>query len=418
MKKILWFSLSPCGSMRRNNSTKFTQTWMVTLEDELKKREEIQLYVAYFSNINEAPFEFEGVHYYPMSLASHNLKEKVRNIWGSKKAMDEYRLSLCLEVYKAVCPDLIHIHGTESMFGMIKHFVGNTPVLYSMQGVMSSIAEKYYSGFDQKEAHNTDSWRERFFNKSDERKFRNFIDQVNKEQLFLKSADYVCGRTDLDKNISGLFNPNRQYFVVNEIMRQGFLNNMWERKESAVFKIVSVLSAGIYKGYPTLLKTAELLTKYADFPFEWVVIGCDTNSKWVNAAIKKTGVDVAKSNLKFLGSQGENAIVEQELGSHLYVHTGQTENSPNTVCEAMCLGMPIIATFAGGTTSILEHKKEGFLVQDGDAYALAGAIVDIYKNYDKAVTWGYNARIKAIDRHTPQNVVNELYDTYLQILNK
>ena len=34
---ILWFSLSPCGSMRRNNNTKFTQTWMTTLEDEIKR---------------------------------------------------------------------------------------------------------------------------------------------------------------------------------------------------------------------------------------------------------------------------------------------------------------------------------------------------------------------------------------------
>lgn len=57
--KILWFSLSPCGSMRRNNTTKFTQTWMVTLEDELKKNTEIKLSVAYFSNTDEEPFLYD-----------------------------------------------------------------------------------------------------------------------------------------------------------------------------------------------------------------------------------------------------------------------------------------------------------------------------------------------------------------------
>lgn len=61
--KILWFSLSPCGSMRRNNTTKFTQTWMVTLEDELKKNTEIKLSVAYFSNTDDEPFLYDNVMY-------------------------------------------------------------------------------------------------------------------------------------------------------------------------------------------------------------------------------------------------------------------------------------------------------------------------------------------------------------------
>lgn len=28
--------------------------------------------------------------------------------------------------------------------------------------------------------------------------------------------------------------------------------------------------------------------------------------------------------------------------------------------------MPIVASYAGGTSSILEHGKEGYLLQDGD----------------------------------------------------
>ena len=49
MLNILWFSLSPCGSMRRNGSNRVIQGWMISLEDEIKKNKEIDLHVAYFS---------------------------------------------------------------------------------------------------------------------------------------------------------------------------------------------------------------------------------------------------------------------------------------------------------------------------------------------------------------------------------
>ena len=111
--KILWFSLSPCGSMRRNNTTKFTQTWMVTLEDELKKNTEIKLSVAYFSNTDEEPFLYDNVMYYPMSVASHSYNDKLRNIWGRTDSQNNFKLKLMKKVLELCKPDLIHIHGTD-----------------------------------------------------------------------------------------------------------------------------------------------------------------------------------------------------------------------------------------------------------------------------------------------------------------
>lgn len=415
--KILWFSLSPCGSMRRNNTTKFTQTWMVTLEDELKKNTEIKLSVAYFSNTDDEPFLYDNVMYYPMSVASHSYNDKLRNIWGGTDSQNNLKLKLMKKVLELCKPDLIHIHGTESCFGLISQYVGNIPLVYSLQGVMSSISEKYFAGYEKIEASNTDTFRDYVFAKTAKKMYTKFLKSSGLERDFLKNTNYVIGRTDLDRSISMLLNPKRKYYVVNEIMRKEFMESVWQAPTNRTFKIVSVLSAGIYKGYPTLLKAASLLTHYADFEFEWNVIGCDVNDKWVKAAILKTGVRPEEVHVNLLGKQTAPFIVEKELLSNLYIHTGQTENSPNTVCEAMCLGMPIIATFAGGTSSILEHKHEGYLVQDGDAFALAGAIVEAHKHYNQYINWGKNARQHAITRHNAANVVEELTSAYKAILN-
>ena len=68
MLNILWFSLSPCGSMRRNGSKRVIQGWMISLEDELKKQPNVKLSVAYFSEDREAPFVHDRVVYYPMYI--------------------------------------------------------------------------------------------------------------------------------------------------------------------------------------------------------------------------------------------------------------------------------------------------------------------------------------------------------------
>lgn len=47
--KVLWFSNSPCGSIRRfSNGLVKSGGWLISLEDELKSNPDITLEVAFF----------------------------------------------------------------------------------------------------------------------------------------------------------------------------------------------------------------------------------------------------------------------------------------------------------------------------------------------------------------------------------
>jgi glycosyltransferase involved in cell wall biosynthesis len=92
------------------------------------------------------------------------------------------------------------------------------------------------------------------------------------------------------------------------------------------------------------------------------------------------------------------------------------ENSPNNLCEAMILGMPCVATFAGGTGSLLKDGEEGILIQDGDPYVLAGAILEL-KNYpEKAVEMSQKARASALKRHNVESVTEQYLNIYREII--
>ena len=98
--KVLWYSLSPCGSMRRDRVNRYIQGWMISLEDEIKKNKEIELSGAFFSIRKEEPFKFEGVHYYPIFMPIS--KNKIGRIVGRYKSYKKVDLQFLPEMLKII----------------------------------------------------------------------------------------------------------------------------------------------------------------------------------------------------------------------------------------------------------------------------------------------------------------------------
>lgn len=415
MMKILWYANTPCGSIRRSKSNLFRGGWLISLEDEVKKSSEIELHVAFFSETENESFEFDGVTYHPIFFPK--IKNPVARILNRRKPIsyiDDKMLPVMLKVVDEVKPDLIHIHGTEERFGLIQDYVKNIPIVFSIQGLLAPCSEKFYSGFPNKDVYRFESWNDKLRFVSYRNDFKYFVDRGKRECGYLKKAKYIFGRTAWDEYITGLMNHQRKYYVVDEIMRSPFYNKQW-RKENfskAPFKIVSTISGGIYKGYETVLRSAALLKQYSGIDFEWIVAGYDNESKWVKIAEQYTKIKTDDVNVKLLGRIDAEQLSCLLADSDIYVHVSHIENSPNSVCEAMLIGMPIIASFAGGTASLLTTKKEGILVQDGDPYVYAGAISYLYHHFDIAKYYGENARRRAQKRHNSERIGKQLLDAY------
>ena len=418
--KILWFSLSPCGSIRRLKHERIIQGWMISLEDELKKVPNINLNVAYFSDIIEDPFYYDGVQYYP--IYDLYRKSKFGHVLERLKSfdyLDKKILPQMIDIVKKCKPDLIHIHGTEERFGLISDYIKDIPVVYSIQGMISPYKEKYFSGIPLKYAKKYEPLGDKIKLVSVFRTFKSFCFRSKRELRFLKNANFIIGRTYWDKYITLGLNPQRQYYVVNEVLRPPFYQKRWKMTKPSTNKIiiVSTISGGIYKGFETVLKAADILKSFTDIEFEWLVAGYESQSKWVKISEYYTRLKHQNLNVTLLGRLDAEKLSDLLCSSDIYSHVSHIENSPNSVCEAMILGMPIIASYAGGTASLLDSEKEGILVQDGDPYILAGEIVRLAKDFDFAASLGKKARMRALSRHNKDNIINELITTYKSILD-
>jgi glycosyltransferase involved in cell wall biosynthesis len=205
-----------------------------------------------------------------------------------------------------------------------------------------------------------------------------------------------------------------KYYQNDEILRESFYQHQHQRQMQGRLVLFTTTWANLYKGLETVLDCANLLDKN-NVDYEWRIAGLNADDETVRIAAKSTKRKIS-GNITFLGMLNENALVQALLLADIYVAPSHIENSPNSLCEAQILGLPCIATHAGGTSSLMEDSKEGILIQDGDPFAMAGAIMELAENYEKATEMSENARKKALIRHDPQIISNGLIDIYNSIL--
>ena len=416
--RVLWFSLSPCGSIRRNKNKHLSQGWMISLEDEIKKNPSIELYVAYFSEKAESQFNFNGVHYIPMGeRRSKNVLKRFVNLYKPLSLRDKEKIPWMLDAVKTSNPDIIHIHGTEDSFGLVADYVDNIPIVFSIQGLIAPYSEKYYSGIPEPYVAKTDKMSAILKNVGTRFQWKKFLYNAKRECGYLKKSKYILGRTFWDEYCTLALNPKRQYYIVDEILRTDFYNCMWTPHNNRKYvKIVSTISAGVYKGIETVLRTAQNLKAYSDINFEWHIAGYDNKTNMLKAAENYTGIHYSNCNIVLHGKVDADELSALLVDSDIYVHASHIENSPNSVCEAMLVGMPVIASNTGGTSSMLTDGIEGLLVQDGDSFVLAGAIIKLVKDKELSTRLGRAARIRAIERHSPKRVASQLQNAYQQII--
>jgi glycosyltransferase involved in cell wall biosynthesis len=75
-------------------------------------------------------------------------------------------------------------------------------------------------------------------------------------------------------------------------------------------------------------------------------------------------------------------VAEEVRESHALLLFSRFENSPCSIIEAICCGLPVIATRVGGITEII-NDSNGLLVEAEDEAALTIALKEMHTNYTK-----------------------------------
>ncbi|HEY5590906.1 MAG TPA: glycosyltransferase [Paludibacter sp.] len=410
--KVLWFSNSPASGAEYLKSGGIGGGWLSALDQPLGKK--IELHIAFYYPKFAKPFIYKDVYYHP--ICKKNFKWNWVKQLFYNKLIDGEDLSFYMNIIYEVKPDVIHILGTENSFGIItKHT--EIPIVVSIQGNITVYKQKYFAGIETRYAHLRDTSSLLAFLNS-----RSFFEYFVRFERFsqielrnLSTVKHIIGRTNWDRRIMSIMAVNAQYYHNEEVLRKAFYEHQWVPEKREKLIIHTTNGNSIYKGFETLCEALFEINQLG-IPIEWRVAGIKESDIIVQMVKKKLNSRFPNSGLVLLGGINESDLVEKLLEADMYVMPSHIENSPNNLCEAMILGMPCIATFAGGTGSMLKDGEEGILIQDGDPWVLAGAILELRSKPEKAIEYGIKAREKALKRHNSDNIVNSLIDIYSTII--
>ena len=253
------------------------------------------------------------------------------------------------------------------------------------------------------------------------RQYRKFLKQAEYERQALEMTSHVIGRTEWDKACASQLAPQAKYHYCAETLRAPFYEGQWSYAACEKHSIFVSQCAYPIKGFHYVLKAMPLiLERYPDIKL--YTTGQDVRKlpfyritayqRYLRKLICQYDLD---DKVVFTGQLNEAAMQERYLKSNVFVSASSIENSPNSVGEAMLLGVPIVASYVGGTMDMLKDKAEGYLYQSDAAYMLAYYICETLADEQKAAAMGQAAREHALITHDRERNKQALMGIYSEL---
>ncbi len=326
-------------------------------------------------------------------------------------------------------PDVIHSWGVEydhalamvnaaEQEGMLEHMAA------SIQGLCGFLAEHYTDGLPERVV-NSVTFRDLLRRDNIARQREKFVLRGKLEAQAVKKLHHVIGRTDWDYEKTAQWNPNRQYHFCNETLREPFYEGQWNYKSCRRHHVFASSCSYPIKGFHYLLEAfPEVLKEYPDATLS--VTGRSFLPKDLKGKLRQGSYEAylarltkryhLEDKIEFLGDLSVEEMKQALLNANVFVLSSTMENSPNSLGEAMLLGVPSVASDVGGVRNLLEDGLEGFVYPSGDGKALAKHIVTVFAMEDRAEALGQAARKHAGQTHAPEKNLQNLITIYKKLL--
>lgn len=356
--------------------------------------------------------KIDGVDYYLLPERSRQRYDaNLEVLW--RRIKDEFR------------PDVVHIHGTEQSHGLAYlRACGNDGVVSSIQGLVGIIAKHYLDGVSRKDLMRSfsvyDLLRLRLLS------FRKlaFALRGRLEEEHIRRLGNVIGRTSWDRAHAERLNPSIRYHHVEETLRPEFYSGAWSYEKCVPHTIFLSQAGYPVKGLHFLIRAFPEVLK--EFPDTQVFIGGGNILKREHGFLGGYGKLCLKlmrergieNHFHFLGALNAEKMKAQYLKANVFVSPSTIENSPNSLCEAQCLGTPIVASDVGGVLDLVEHKSTGFVYRAEDTSLLAYWIRHVFRMGKSAEAMSPTMQDVARERHDGKKNAEMLLEVYKKIVKQ
>ena len=161
------------------------------------------------------------------------------------------------------------------------------------------------------------------------------------------------------------------------------------------------------KGIPTILETAEQLP----LGFTICLVG---DGPWLEIIRARYSGLIASERIVLLGQRSD--VREILSVSDVFLFATLHENLSNALLEAMSIGLPTIVTRVGGNPEVVRHGVTGYLVEPGDASAMARHLVGLQGDPMLRSRMGQAGRARIEEAFSQDLIYDQLARLYDRLL--
>ena len=324
----------------------------------------------------------------------------------------------CSDIVRRFQPDVVHINGTEGSYGLLLAEGDiRAPAVVSIQGVLGAVARYYCGGISFPDRLRSLSIRDlirRDCLTARQRARARRAQEVERRVLLLDAV--FTGRTRFDEAYLRALNSSATYYHCDRILRSPFYAIERDPNQIVPYSIFASTAAYPLKGFHCLLKAVGLLKE--EFPQIAVrVPGGQPSNSWRATGYQRYLHGLIRSlnleeNVVTLGQLSAEAMAEELARAHVFAFPSFADNSPNSLAEAMLVGVPIVTSFSGGVSSMVRDNETALCFPTGNEVVMAQCLRMVFEDGHLAQRLGRNARDVAVERHDPQTIARKMLDIY------
>ncbi|MBL7746185.1 MAG: glycosyltransferase [Chitinophagaceae bacterium] len=240
-------------------------------------------------------------------------------------------------------PDLVHVH--------IPHKAGMLGIWLKKKHKLNYVVTEHWGIYNEVEVLNYSGRSSRF---------KNFTRKV-----FQNASACISVSNYLAAGVNQLVLPVPFTIIHNVVDTRLFY---YSGKHNSTFRFIHVSNMVPLKNAEGILRAYKLLLSKGVSAELWMV--GDTNSAIRDHA---ASIGLTGTGLSFFGEIPYTAVAEKMQESHCLVVNSNIENSPCVIGEALCCGLPVIATNVGGIPE-LTNETNSILIPPGNDEALTKAM--------------------------------------------
>jgi len=324
----------------------------------------------------------------------------------------------CSQIVARFRPDVVHINGTEGSYGLLLAEGDiRAPAVVSIQGVLRAVAGYYCGGISFRDRWRSFSIRDLIRRDGLVQQQRELARRAQRvERRILQLDALFVGRTQFDEAYLRAVNPYATYYHSDEVLRPPFYTAERDPNQVVPYAIFTSTAPYPLKGFHCLLKAVGLLKQR--FPQIAVrVLGSPARNSWRATGYQKylhglIGSLGLEDHVVPLGELDADGVARELARAHVFAFPSFADNSPNSLGEAMLVGVPVVVSFAGGMPSMVRDRETALCFPLGDETVMAECIRTVFTHDHLAQRLAQKARQVALARHDPQRIARKMLEIY------